>query len=705
MHISTLTVRNFRNFLRAQFNFEEGVNTLIGENGVGKTNVFHAIRLLLDESLPRNATTLREPDFNRTLKNWRGHWIVISINFEKLDLSEGCQLLKHTAGHMNQSQQGTYTLFFRPKNDIRRKLYEASKKAPADAIALAGKLTIDDYEPYWTGRSTANIYDDAVYANLVGNPEKGVFPDPDKDDQNLLGVRIYPIHNEIACTFIKALRDVINELQSYRGNPLLTLLRGLESEIKIADAGKITSAITALNNDISSLEEIKSLSAGIQGALNDSVGRTFSPDITIESTLPDSIEELLKKLGILVEETDGSGYKGEMGEQSLGNANLIYLALKFLEYQRKLSSDRVAHFLLIEEPEAHLHAHVQKTLFNKLSGAQTQVIVSTHSTQISSIAKIKSVNVLALRQGYSDVYQPANKLENKTVARVERYVDAVRSTLLFAKGIMLVEGDAELIMIPALVRQVLGVGVDELGVSVISMGCAFFEHIGVIFNANRIRRYCAIVSDLDQSIIDLPANSDADSEEQRHFRAAQQSGVLRKKSLDDFTKNNPWLGVFLADNTFEIEFLRSDNAYEAVNTLESIYVDKKQLEDSKAKLKSGDKAASGQEILRLARKEGKGWFALLLAEEVIVRTGIPKYIREALAFACQEVIKPETLRQMGLYRIFAAGAWEYMKEKFSESREELAKMAVADFIKIYRERIPEDELSKFCQDLDDLAPF
>jgi len=59
MHISTLTVRNFRNFLRAQFNFEEGVNTLIGENGVGKTNVFHAIRLLLDESLPRNATTLR----------------------------------------------------------------------------------------------------------------------------------------------------------------------------------------------------------------------------------------------------------------------------------------------------------------------------------------------------------------------------------------------------------------------------------------------------------------------------------------------------------------------------------------------------------------------------------------------------------------------------------------------------------------------
>jgi putative ATP-dependent endonuclease of OLD family len=703
MHISKLKIRNFRNFRHAEFNFEEGVNTLIGENGVGKTNAFHAIRLLLDESLPRNATSLRESDFNRSLKNWRGHWIIISIDFENLDATEGCQMLKHKSGHMDKSLKGTHTLYFRPKAAVRKKLYEVSTKNAAEAVDLACKLTIDDSEPVWTGRALVNISSDTDYAKLVGVPLQGVFTDPDKESQDFVGVRVYPIHREIACTFIKALRDVISELQSYRGNPLLTLLRGLESEIQISEADKITAAITTLNENISSLTEIKELSAGIQGALHESVGHTFSPEISIESTLPDSMEQLLKKLGILVGETDGSDHKGEMSEQSLGNANLIYLALKFLEYQRKLSSDRVAHFLLIEEPEAHLHAHVQKTLFNNLGGAQTQVIVSTHSTQISSIAKIKSVNVFAMQSGRSEVYQPANGLDAQTISRVERYVDAVRSTLLFAKGVVLVEGEAELIMIPALVRGIFGVGVDELGLSVIAMNSAFFEHIGVIFAPNRLRRRCAVVSDHDQSIVELPADPADDDDDEKHFRAAQKSGNQRKQALEKFTKDNPWIGVYLASYTFEVDFLKAGNAYETKKTLGSIYVKPENIKASSEELDSKDIAISGKEILRLAQKEGKGWFALLLAEQVFVRTGMPDYILQALAFASQDTIRPETLKQMGLHRIFAKDALDEVKDKFPESRPALLKMAAVDFVGVYRDRLPKDDLSRFCQHLDDFS--
>lgn len=705
MHIAALLIRNFRNFANVRFKFEEGVNTLIGENGVGKTNAFHAMRLLLDENLPRNATALRDSDFHRSLPNWRGHWIIISIDFENVDLSEGCQQLKHQAGHMNTTNRATHTFYCRPKFEARRKLFEASQKNADDAIALAGKLTVDDYEAVWTGRASADFNDKSVYLQLVGDPGKGIYPDPDKDDQTRLGVPIHPIHREFACTFIKALRDVILELQSYRGNPLLTLLRGLESEIEIADAEKITSAITTLNADISALPEIKDLSAGIQSALHQSVGRTFSPEISIESTLPDSIELLLKKLGILVGEADGVGHKGEMSEQSLGNANLIYLALKFLEYQRKLSSDRVAHFLLIEEPEAHLHAHVQRTLFSNLHGSQTQVIVSTHSTQISSISRIRSVNVLAAKKGRSYVYQPANGLDGPTIARVERYVDAVRSTLLFAKGVVLVEGEAELIMLPSLVRGVFGIGVDELGVSVIAMNCAFFEHIGVIFGPNRIRRNCAIVSDHDQSVIPLSDDPDDDDEEQRHFRNAQKTGEERKVALKTFVKDNPWLSVHLAKHTFEVEFLQAGNAGAVMATLPSIYSKEANIKASKARLDSKDAPLAGKEILRLAKKEGKGWFALLLAEQVFVGTSIPEYLLRALAFASQEIVKPETLKQMGLYRIFAEDALEVMAKKFPEKREELAKMPAAEFATMFRERVPDDQLSLFCQYLDEASHF
>jgi len=64
--------------MNSRMTFRKGVNTLIGENGSGKTNALHALRLLLDDYLARNATYLRETDFCRELGDWRGHWIIIA---------------------------------------------------------------------------------------------------------------------------------------------------------------------------------------------------------------------------------------------------------------------------------------------------------------------------------------------------------------------------------------------------------------------------------------------------------------------------------------------------------------------------------------------------------------------------------------------------------------------------------------------------
>jgi recombinational DNA repair ATPase RecF len=40
MHISKLQLVNYRNFARTNVTFKGGVNTIIGENGSGKTNLF-----------------------------------------------------------------------------------------------------------------------------------------------------------------------------------------------------------------------------------------------------------------------------------------------------------------------------------------------------------------------------------------------------------------------------------------------------------------------------------------------------------------------------------------------------------------------------------------------------------------------------------------------------------------------------------------
>src|ERR1700688_3610393 len=116
----------------------------------------------------------------------------------------------------------------------------------------------------------------------------------------------------------------------------------MESSIEIIDAERIVSRVRELNNDISTLGEIKKLAIGIESALTKAVGHTYGPSVTIESALPDSMEKLLQRLSVLVGDNPTSEYHGELHEQSLGGANLIYLALKLLEYELKLSSDRVA---------------------------------------------------------------------------------------------------------------------------------------------------------------------------------------------------------------------------------------------------------------------------------------------------------------------------------------------------------------------------
>lgn len=51
MYISELVLVNYRNFKRSRFVFDKDINTIIGENGTGKSNLFRAIRLLLDDEM------------------------------------------------------------------------------------------------------------------------------------------------------------------------------------------------------------------------------------------------------------------------------------------------------------------------------------------------------------------------------------------------------------------------------------------------------------------------------------------------------------------------------------------------------------------------------------------------------------------------------------------------------------------------------
>ncbi|PCJ56543.1 MAG: chromosome segregation protein SMC [Planctomycetota bacterium] len=661
MFIKTFTIRNFRNFRNAKFFLNnKSVNSILGENASGKTNFFYALRLVLDDSLPQNAKQLSSTDFFNGLDHPSGHWVVLSFVFGGLGESdEELVMANHAMQMASGDAEGVFTFAFRPKIHIRQQLFQRTNTEPNLQIRkenvknyLSG-IQIDsaNYETVAFVRGTVDYLDDNEYESVAGNFNNYIFPNPDNDDAALLGAMKPPYFSlvkEVNCTYVKALRNVVADMKYSKNNPLFKLLVQKSNEIEGAET--VEGAVKQLNRDISDLRQIKELSTALKSTLLKAIGQTYSPSLNITSGLPESIVELIQSLTLLVEDSYGYKGTGKIEDLSLGGANLIYLALKLYEYEtNREGDDKIAHFLLIEEPEAHIHNHIQKTLFSNFSLENAQIIISTHSTQISSVSKISSMNVISRKNNYSEVYWPSKGIDSEEVNKIERYLDSSRSTLLFAKSVLLVEGDAEQILIPALIKAVFGICLDELGISLIKMDGTVFKHISSLFDENRLKINCSIITDHDQPFL----NGVTDYANQEYMNKLSNSAVngqTRYNDLNNTYRANAYIQPFFASNTFETELILAGNSDIFINILDSIYTQQARIDVITNHL-NGQDSEKCYFALHLAKKVGKGWFAIMLADKVHERSHVPSYIIKSLKHVLTDHDKNNIFYEIMSYRM------------------------------------------------------
>ncbi|AGH81801.1 SMC domain-containing protein [Psychromonas sp. CNPT3] len=701
MYISRLSIVNYKNFEQSNFNFsKDSVNTIIGENASGKTNVFQAMRIVLDDSLPMNAKCLSKDDFHRGLGEPFGHWIVISIFFDGLGDSEEEHVLSNYIlnddGKSTATGSGTYSFIYRPKAHIRQEMHLLSsrysdKDERTDAIKKfisKQSITRETYEPVAFVRTKLDFTDQNVYKKIVGDFDNYIFPDPNMEDSTEIGnykPPYFSIVKEVACTYVKALRNVVADLKYHKTNPLYKLLT-LESK-HIEDEKDVANDIRKVNEKISSIPEIEALSKSISKSLINTVGSTYSPKINVSSQLPEDFTELIQSLGLIVEDSINYQGTGKIEDLSLGGANLIFLALKLYEYEAIRDNEaHITHFLMIEEPEAHIHNHIQKTLFENFNFKNTQVFVSTHSTQISSASKISSMNILARKESKTEVYFPASGLDEPNAQCIERYLDAVRSDILFAKSVILVEGDAELILIPALVRETLGVSLDEMGISLVKMDGTVFIHISDLFHKTRIKNYCSILTDLDASFI-----TDEDFASDKYVKSqidAEKSGALRKAKMNEYIKDNEYVEAFYAENTFETELVRYPENVQLFNdVVKTSYTKEAVREKVINNISSKDMPLRYYSTLKFANKIGKGWLATKMIEHVSIQNVVPTYILKAIKFSLSHRNLSEICLKMMDYNI------SQMEKK--EQKKINSKSTFEAKFKAYREFFKNDSFIKF----------
>jgi putative ATP-dependent endonuclease of OLD family len=110
------------------------------------------------------------------------------------------------------------------------------------------------------------------------------------------------------------------------------------------------------------------------------------------------------------------------------------------------------------------------SLIAALNELPFQTLLTTHSTHITSQASLASVIALTNTGRAASAVAAISsntELTDGEVKDLERYLDATKSNLLFARKVMLVEGPAELFLIPALVKASLGIDLEREGISMV----------------------------------------------------------------------------------------------------------------------------------------------------------------------------------------------------------------------------------------------
>jgi putative ATP-dependent endonuclease of OLD family len=203
-----------------------------------------------------------------------------------------------------------------------------------------------------------------------------------------------------------------------------------------------------------------------------SVGQEATPEQRLRSVL----EKLELRLAMPSD-------VGGLLPHGLGYNNLLFMACELL----LLGQDEdTLPLLLIEEPEAHLHPQLQLRLVEFLQeqaatavGRQVQVVLTTHSPNLAS--KVKLDSMILVCQGQAFPLRSKNTLLSSTDSRfLERFLDVTKANLFFARGVLVVEGDAEAMLLPALAR-LLGRDLTRYGVSVVNVGSRGLRRYARIF--------------------------------------------------------------------------------------------------------------------------------------------------------------------------------------------------------------------------------
>ena len=446
MYISSVTIENFRCFgegsKRLELFLSRGLTALVGENDSGKTAVIDALRFVLgttDQELYR----LEDTDFHG---EGATREIKIVCAFEGLSDRDKRAFVEYL----------TY-----------------SKTGEGEPVLYVN----------WSAKDTGETYRGRPYHRVdVHSGKDGNGPSMASEARDLL-----------RATYLRPLRDAEYSLSAGRGSRLSQVLHHKSAikeggktydpnwdldtidpkilkQLNVLGIGDLANALLENQRDV--LGTRTEINRHLKGLALSS--ETLESSIQVSGTAASDeqrLRQLLEKLDLSL---------GGSGKLGLGSNNLLFMACELLLLAQEEVGNKL---LLIEEPEAHLHAQrqlrVMKFLQEQAKENGIQLIVTTHSANLASAIELNNLVMLHNGRAFS-MAEGKTELEPSDYRFLQRFLDVTKANLFFAHGVMIVEGDAENILLPTL-ANLIGRDFTEHGVSIVNVGGVGLRRYARIF--------------------------------------------------------------------------------------------------------------------------------------------------------------------------------------------------------------------------------
>ncbi len=519
MHLAEVQIENFRSFgvdsKKLVLPLGRGLSVLVGENDSGKTTVIDAIRLVL-------GTTSQE--------------------FYRIEESDF---------HVRDGQQAK-------EFSVRCRFADISEEIGA---ALLEHLSYEDGAPCLYVTLRASLNNNATYRRRISaevrSGKEGNGP------QLEAAARV-----TLQATYLRPLRDAARELAAGRNSRLSQILQHTKEladhkdenfdPAAFAEAVRKGEAVTLPRHvvNVSGLADhllkendgVKKAQERLDGDYlsklhlgEDAIGSRVS--VSDATTADQRLRSVLEKLELrLALSTDGDGQL----PHGLGYNNLLFMACELLLLGQEQDT---LPLLLIEEPEAHLHPQLQLRLIEFLQEQASsvverpvQIILTTHSPTLAS--KVRLDHLCLVGAGGAFPLAEEYTLLSKTDRRfLERFLDVTKANLFFARGVLIVEGDAEALLLPTLARM-LGRDLTQYGVSIVNVGTRGLRRYARIFRrANAmggpipIRVACLADRDVQPNCAKDALESSTDPAD----RATKTSSTTFESDLEDSAKRQAWI--------------------------------------------------------------------------------------------------------------------------------------------------------------------